>query len=61
MFKSFVDDYLLEEMTRNVDAYWLSDYYTKAADTVVNGVVTQRGLISQSPVWDFNLAHGGGV
>ena len=56
--KSFVDYYLMEEMTRNVDAYWLSDYYTKAADTVVNGVVTQRGLISQSPVWDFNLSLG---
>ena len=56
--KSFVDDYLLEEMTRNVDAYWLSTYWTKAADTVVNGVVTQRGLISAGPVWDFNLALG---
>ncbi len=55
---SFVDYYLLEEMTRNIDAFWLSTYYTKAADTVVNGAVTQRGLISAGPVWDFNLAFG---
>lgn len=56
--KSFVDYFLLQEMTRNIDAFWLSTYYTKAADTVVDGSVTQRGLISAGPQWDFNLALG---
>jgi hypothetical protein len=55
---SFVDYYLLNEMTRNIDAFWLSTFYNKAPDTVVNGTVTQRGLISAGPVWDFNLALG---
>lgn len=55
---SFVDYFLLNEMTRNIDAFWLSTFYNKAADTVVNGVVTQRGLISAGPVWDFNLSLG---
>lgn len=54
---SFVDYFLLEELTRNTDAFWLSTYYTKAADTTVNGVTT-RGLISAGPVWDFNLSLG---
>jgi hypothetical protein len=55
---SFADYYLLNEMTRNIDAFWLSTFYTKQADTVVNGTVTQRGLISAGPVWDFNLSLG---
>jgi hypothetical protein len=54
---SFVDYFLLEELTKNTDAFWLSTYYTKAADTTVNGVTT-RGLISAGPVWDFNLSLG---
>jgi hypothetical protein len=54
---SFVDYFLLEEMTKNTDAFWLSTYYNKASDTTVNGVTT-RGLISAGPVWDFNLSLG---
>ncbi len=56
--KSFADYFLLNEMMRNIDSFWLSTYFNKAADTVVSGVVTQRGLISAGPVWDFNLSLG---
>ncbi|HZZ42831.1 MAG TPA: CotH kinase family protein [Tepidisphaeraceae bacterium] len=55
--QSFADFYLVNELSRNIDAFWLSTYYNKAADTVVNGVTT-RGLISAGPVWDFNLGFG---
>jgi hypothetical protein len=56
--RSFVDFFLVNEMMRNIDGFWLSTYYTKVADTVVGGQVTQRGLISAGPAWDFNLALG---
>jgi hypothetical protein len=45
---SFVDFYLVNEMTRNVDAFWLSTFFYKDRD----------GKVALGPVWDFNLSMG---
>lgn len=45
---SFVDYFLLTELTRNVDGYRLSAYLTRADD----------GLFHAGPVWDYNAALG---
>jgi hypothetical protein len=46
---SFVDYFLLEEITRNVDAYKKSRYFYKDKDS-------NKGLIRSGPVWDFDWA-----
>jgi hypothetical protein len=46
---SFVDYFLVGEITRNIDAYKKSCYYYK--DKVTDG-----GLIHAGPVWDFDWA-----
>ncbi len=48
---SFVDFFIVNEITRNVDGYRLSTYMHKDKDS--NG-----GLLKMGPVWDFNLAFG---
>ena len=45
---SFVDYFLLTELTRNVDGYRLSAYFTKEHD----------GLFHAGPLWDYNAALG---
>jgi hypothetical protein len=45
---SFVDFFLISEMTRNVDAYRLSTYFYK----------DKEGKLTMGPIWDFNLAFG---
>lgn len=50
-FKSFADYFILNELTKNVDAYRYSLYLHK--HHVHNG-----GKLHMGPVWDFNLGYG---
>ncbi len=49
--RSFVDTFILNELSKNVDAYRLSTYFYKEKDS--NG-----GKLHAGPFWDFNLAYG---
>jgi hypothetical protein len=48
---SVVDMFIINEMSRNVDGYFLSTFLYKKADR--NG-----GKLYMGPVWDFNLSFG---
>jgi hypothetical protein len=48
---SFIDFMIINEVSKNVDAYIFSTYLHKANDR--NG-----GLLKMGPLWDFNLAFG---
>ena len=48
---SFIDYMLIQEITRNIDAYRLSAFMYKEKDS--NG-----GKIHAGPIWDFNLGYG---
>jgi len=43
--------FIINELSKNVDGYFLSTFFYKAADR--NG-----GLLHMGPVWDFNLSFG---
>lgn len=45
---SFVDYFLISELSRNVDAYRLSTFFYKDKD----------GKLTMGPLWDFDLAFG---
>lgn len=45
---SFIDFFLLNELSNNVDAYRLSTYFTK----------DKNGKLNMGPIWDFNYALG---
>ena len=47
----WVDHFIVNELAHNVDAYHLSTYHSKAADS-------DGGLLHAGPVWDFNRAWG---
>lgn len=49
--RSFVDNFILNELSKNVDAYRLSTYFHK--DRASRG-----GKIKAGPLWDFNLSFG---
>ena len=51
---SFVDHFLISELTKNVDAYRISSYFHKDKDS-------KGGLMKAGPVWDFNLAFGNAI
>ena len=51
--RSFVDNFILNELSKNVDAYRLSTYFYK--DRESNG-----GKLRAGPLWDYNLAFGNG-
>jgi len=51
--RSFVDNFILNELSKNVDAYRLSTYFYKDKDS-------NDGKIKAGPLWDFNLAFGNG-
>lgn len=51
--RSFVDNFILNELTKDVDAYRLSTYFHKDKDS--NG-----GKVKAGPFWDFNLSLGNG-
>ncbi|MBT6488431.1 MAG: CotH kinase family protein [Deltaproteobacteria bacterium] len=48
---SFIDFMIVQEISRNVDAYRLSTFLHKFRDSA-------GGLIHMGPLWDFNLAFG---
>ena len=48
---SFVDYFIINEMSKNVDAYRLSTYLYKNNDAL-------GGKLYAGPLWDFNLAWG---
>lgn len=50
-FDSFVDNFLLNELAKNVDAYKLSSYFFKDKDS-------KDTRINAGPIWDFNLSLG---
>jgi len=45
----FVDHYLVQEITRNADAFWSSTYFTKERDDA---------LLHFGPLWDFDRSVG---
>ena len=51
--QSFIDFFLANELSYNVDGYRLSTFMYKDRDTV-------DGKLHMGPVWDFNLAFGNG-
>jgi len=51
--RSFVDNFILNELSKNVDAYRLSTYFHKDRDS-------KGGKVVAGPVWDYNLAFGNG-
>ena len=51
--ESFINYFLINEITRNVDAYRLSTYMYKERDR-------KGGRLSMGPVWDFNLGFDNG-
>jgi hypothetical protein len=50
---SFVDFFLLNEITKNVDGFRLSTYFYKNRDS-------KGGKLTMGPAWDFNIALGNG-
>ncbi len=48
---SFVDNFLINELSKNVDGYRLSSYYHKDRDS-------KGGKITAGPVWDYNFSFG---
>jgi hypothetical protein len=50
---SFVDYFLLTELTRNVDGYRLSAFFYKDRDS-------KDGKFRMGPAWDYNIAFGNG-
>lgn len=48
---SFVDFYLMQELTKNVDGYRLSTFLYKERDS-------DGGKLFMGPLWDFNLGFG---
>lgn len=50
-FNSFADYVILNEFSKNADAYRLSTYFYKDNDCV-------DGRLKMGPIWDYNLAFG---
>ena len=48
---SFVDYFIINELSKNVDGYRLSTYFYKDRDS-------KGGKLHMGPVWDFNLSYG---
>ncbi len=49
--ESFIDFLIINEISKNVDAYTYSTYMYKDEDT-------DGGKLNMGPLWDFNLAYG---
>ena len=48
---SWVDYFLLNELSKNVDGYRISTYFFKQKDS-------DGGLLHMGPVWDYDIAWG---
>ncbi len=57
---SWIDHWIVVEMTKNIDGFRLSTYFTKQRDTVdpTTGEVIEPGRVIMGPVWDYNLSLG---
>ncbi|MFY0601970.1 MAG: CotH kinase family protein [Cyclobacteriaceae bacterium] len=49
--RSFVDNFIINEISKNVDGYRLSTYFNKDKDS-------KTGKVMAGPLWDFNLSYG---
>ena len=49
--RSFVDNFIINELSKNVDGYRLSSYFHKDKDS-------KGGKLVAGPLWDFNLSFG---
>jgi hypothetical protein len=49
--ESFIDHFIIYELSHNIDAYRLSTYFYKEADE-------DGGLLHAGPLWDFDRAYG---
>jgi hypothetical protein len=45
---SWVDVFIMAEIAKNVDAFWLSSYYSK----------DKGGKLKAGPIWDYDIAFG---
>jgi hypothetical protein len=50
-FTSFIDYYIINELSRNLDAYRVSTYFYKDKDS-------KSGKLTMGPFWDYNLTFG---
>ena len=48
---SFIDFFIINELSKNVDAYRISTFFYKDSDQ-------KYGKLIAGPLWDFNLAFG---
>jgi len=48
---SFVDFFIVNEVAKNIDGYFLSTFFYKDKDS-------NEGKLTMGPVWDFNLSYG---
>ncbi len=48
---SFIDYFLISELTRNIDSYQISTFFYKERDS-------KGGKLVMGPLWDYNLAWG---
>lgn len=48
---SFVDFFIINELSRNIDGFVLSTFFYKDKDS-------KDGKLKMGPVWDFNIAYG---
>ncbi|MFY0606183.1 MAG: CotH kinase family protein [Cyclobacteriaceae bacterium] len=49
---SFIDYFIINELTKNIDSYRLSTYMYKDKDS-------KGGKLTMGPIWDYNLSCGG--
>jgi len=49
--KSFIDFFIFNELSKNVDGYRISSYLYKNKDS-------KGGKLKMGPLWDFNIAYG---
>ncbi len=49
---SFIDNFIINELSRNIDGYRASTFFYKDKDSSPNG------KLHAAPIWDFNLAWG---
>jgi len=52
--QSFIDYFLLTELTRNIDAYKASSFFHKEKQSKEG----DKGKFKAGPVWDYNFAYG---
>ncbi|RIK73163.1 MAG: hypothetical protein DCC68_25345, partial [Planctomycetota bacterium] len=57
---SWIDHWIAVEMTKNIDGFRLSTYYSKERDTIDpnTGEVLAYGKVTMGPPWDYNLSLG---